>query len=169
MPGAVNPNRPAKDNHSWDADQPVLEWMVKNGTPLSTMSELLQRTEGSIKERGRKTLGTIVRDGYLMVRPAVSKEEGPVMVNRETFDPPLVLKAREPVIMKTTITTDLGNGNGNGSTKIIRDPREVLVDLLHETRRNGQIMEEINSSLRKICGYLEKKSDRHNTLTGVIR
>jgi len=172
MPGAVNPNRPAKDNHSWDADQPVLEWMVKNGTPLSTMSELLQRTEGSIKERGRKTLGTIVRDGYLMVRPAVSKEEGPVMVNRETFDPPLVLKAREPVIMKTTITTGPGNGNGNGSTKIIRDPwetDEILIDLLNETRRNGQIMEEINSSLRKICGYLEKKSDRQNTLTGVIR
>jgi len=170
MPGAVNPNRPAKDNHSWDADQPVLEWMVKNGTPLSTMSELLQRTEGSIKERGRKTLGTIVRDGYLMVRPAVSKEEGPVMVNRETFDPPLVLKAREPVIMKTTITTGPGNGNGNGSTKIIRDPwetDEILIDLLNETRRNGQIMEEINSSLRKINGLLEKKSDRQNTLTGV--
>lgn len=80
------------------------------------------------------------------------------------------------VLMKTTITTGPGNGNGNGSTKIIRNPDEVLVDLLNETRRNGQIMEEINSSLRKICGYLEKKSDRQNTenahyrdLTGVIR
>ncbi len=146
MSGAVNMNRPARDNLSWDRDQPFFEEMIKRGLPVSAMSEILQRTEGAIIERGRKTFGTVFKDGFLIERPKI--DLGKIEAAKHLLD------------------QEHGGGSGSGSG--LKDAETLLTELLNEVRVLAKIMEENGAASRKIASLLEdnRKEGTVQTLIG---
>lgn len=151
MTGAVNPNRPERGSYSWDKDQPVLEYLVKNGHPVKEISVVLKRTEGAVTERGRRTLGTVYRNGFLVKPSEKPKKEKPVTPVEQIIilEPPgNGGDLGKPALIKP-------NGGGNGSS--LKDQETLLTEILNELRVNGRIMEEGNSATRKLITLLEKR------------